>query len=252
MAVFTDTWNSAFEAIPSDVEQLSQGASRIRSHKLAVRERLAIDHSWAGNGDDGKHKQVTFLAPLGADPAALANHGFLYTKDVAGKAELHWRDEDGNVVQVTNAGALPGFPSGTIQVFGNTTAPTGWTKLVDHDDKALRVVSGAIGNGGATAFSSVFGAGKATAAHTLTAAEMEHKHETPVQSFSLSVAAVQASNWPHGSSGTSRGGRQTNDQTQLNAQTLLSGPITSLTASGHSHNLSLDLQYVDVIRASKD
>lgn len=48
------------------------------------------------------------------------------------------------------------IPSGTLMLFQQTAAPTGWTKQTTHNDKALRVVSGTASSGGTTAFSSVF------------------------------------------------------------------------------------------------
>lgn len=50
------------------------------------------------------------------------------------------------------------FPAGTLMLFQQTAAPTGWTKQTTHNNKALRVVSGAAGSGGSTAFTSVFAA----------------------------------------------------------------------------------------------
>ncbi len=122
---FTNTWNAAFEAQPADTENVSLGASRIRAHKLAVRERLIIDHSHAGDADDGKHKQITFVNPLGADPGDVADEGMLYTKNVSAKAELFWKDEDGNVIQVTSGGVLGGIV-GEIRIWPTGTAPSGW------------------------------------------------------------------------------------------------------------------------------
>lgn len=43
--------------------------------------------------------------------------------------------------------------SGTLMLFQQTSAPTGWTKQTTHNDKALRVVSGTVSSGGTTAFS---------------------------------------------------------------------------------------------------
>lgn len=51
---------------------------------------------------------------------------------------------------------IDAFASGTRLLFQQTSAPTGWTKDGSQNDKALRVVSGAVGTGGTTAFSSVF------------------------------------------------------------------------------------------------
>lgn len=47
------------------------------------------------------------------------------------------------------------FATGTACLFGTTTAPTGWTKSTTHNDKALRVVSGAASSGGSVEFSTV-------------------------------------------------------------------------------------------------
>lgn len=42
------------------------------------------------------------------------------------------------------------IPQGRTSVFYQATAPTGWTKLTTHNNKALRVVSGNGGGGGGT------------------------------------------------------------------------------------------------------
>lgn len=47
-------------------------------------------------------------------------------------------------------------PSGTALLFNQTAAPTGWTKVTTHNDKALRVVSGTVGSGGSVAFTTAF------------------------------------------------------------------------------------------------
>jgi len=47
-------------------------------------------------------------------------------------------------------------PAGTIMLFQQTAAPTGWTKITTHNNKAFRVVSGTASSGGSTAFTSVF------------------------------------------------------------------------------------------------
>ena len=48
------------------------------------------------------------------------------------------------------------FPAGTSMLFQQTNAPTGWTKQTTHDDKALRIVTGTVGTGGSSAFSTAF------------------------------------------------------------------------------------------------
>lgn len=50
------------------------------------------------------------------------------------------------------------FPSGTVMLFVQTAAPTGWTKSTTHNDKALRIVSGTASSGGTAAFTTAFAA----------------------------------------------------------------------------------------------
>ena len=56
----------------------------------------------------------------------------------------------------TASGTIEAFPSGTKLLFQQTSAPTGWTKSTTHDNKALRVVSGAASSGGTVAFTTAF------------------------------------------------------------------------------------------------
>jgi hypothetical protein len=118
-----------------------------------------------------------------------------------------------------------GFASGTVMLFQQTSAPTGWTKLTTHNDKALRIVSGTVGSGGATAFSAVMnGSVNAT---TLTTTQIpSHAHGGVLIS---SNAFFQA--------GTNRVGNVGS---------------TDAAGGGGSHTHSMDVAYVDVIMASKD
>ena len=52
----------------------------------------------------------------------------------------------------SNLTGVQPFPSGTKMLFQQTSAPTGWTKVTTHNNKALRVVSGTAGTGGSNAF----------------------------------------------------------------------------------------------------
>ncbi|KKL08967.1 hypothetical protein LCGC14_2570560 [marine sediment metagenome] len=123
---FSRTWNAAYEAQPADVENISLGAGRIRNLKSDIQERLEVDHFHAGDAQDGEHKKLTFGAPI-VTPANIANKGFLYGKDVGGKIELHWEDEDGNEIQITDAGQLVGITIvGEIRLWATASAPSGW------------------------------------------------------------------------------------------------------------------------------
>jgi hypothetical protein len=53
--------------------------------------------------------------------------------------------------------SIPAFiAAGSRMIFEQSTAPTSWTKLDTHDNKALRVVTGSAAPGGTTAFTTVF------------------------------------------------------------------------------------------------
>ena len=85
-----------------------------------------------------------------------------------------------------NGGGLTGvdpFPSGTVMIFYQASAPTGWTKSTTNNDKALRVVSGTGGGtGGTHAMSS-----PPSTAHTHSGPN--HRHSTPNHSHSHSLSA---------------------------------------------------------------
>jgi hypothetical protein len=77
------------------------------------------------------------------------------------------------------------IPAGSLMLFQQTTAPTGWTKQTTHHDKALRVVTGTASTGGTTSFSSVMtsrtptgsNSGGSVSNTTLTASQLgNHTH----------------------------------------------------------------------------
>src|SRR5215467_10344688 len=124
---FDNVWNTAYEGIPADNENINLGAGRIRNLKTNIRERLNIDHSFGDAADSGKHLQVQ-LPVSAADPTLAAGDGCVYTKTVAGRTELFYKDSSGAVIQLTSAGtidATPTFPSGTTMLFQSASPPSG-------------------------------------------------------------------------------------------------------------------------------
>lgn len=123
--------------------------------------------------------------------------------------------------------------TGTLMLFQQELAPTGWTKQITHNDKALRIVSGSIADGGGDAFTSVFGSGRVTDSHTLTVSQMPAHQHGLIWRDSAGASAgtpVTSGNGDQFLSSASAGG-----------------------GSGHAHNISnLDLAYVDIIIAAKD
>lgn len=143
-------------------------------------------------------------------------------------------DADGKLYK----GAQPAaFASGTVMLFVQTSAPTGWTKSTTHNDKALRVVSGAASSGGSYTFSSTFANGN-TGATTLSTAQMpSHTHN---------AASI-------GYNGNNSGTTQNTGYYPASDNGVPSAVIWYAGGSGsHTHSLSLAVQYVDVIIATKD
>ena len=96
-------------SVPADTgESPSLGASRIRSLKSALIERL---NSWiygfdsAGTESDIGAKMVPFVVQS-SNPSAPTNKVNVFAKDVNSKAELHVQDEDGDIVKITEAGGV--------------------------------------------------------------------------------------------------------------------------------------------------
>lgn len=137
--------------------------------------------------------------------------------------------------------ASSAFPAGTLMLFQQTSAPTGWTKQTTHDNKALRVVSGTAGSGGTSAFTTVFTDQTPTisvGATTLSTAQIpSHTHLTPVRA-----------DWTGGGTSTS----QANNGAPGAIQSGASGGGSSHTHSGSSTAITLNVQYVDLIIASKN
>ena len=65
------------------------------------------------------------------------------------KLNQNWTDLDADLTSLQSSiDNIELFPTGTLMLFQQTAAPTGWTKQTTHDDKALRVVSGTASSGG--------------------------------------------------------------------------------------------------------
>jgi len=114
---------------PDTAESPSLGASRIRDWKNAVCERLT-NWIYSFKTDDTEIKEGLKKAPFntGSAPSQETNKVIVYAKDVAGKAELFARDEDGDEIQLTSGGANYASPPGIITMWSGTIAniPTGW------------------------------------------------------------------------------------------------------------------------------
>lgn len=199
---------------------------------------------------DPNHDGQTDLLNIEKNFAALKSQFGGLTAPANPVAGMPWVDTTAHILKIRNeansawlsifnlttgvpVGVTPPFPAGTLMLFAQTTAPTGWTKSTTHNDKALRVVSGTAGSGGAVAFSTVFGR-TATDGMSLSVAQMPaHTHSTNVFTTEGAGFGYYASGNPLMNAG--------------NIQTSSAG-----SGASHAHNIDLRVNYVDVIIASKD
>lgn len=160
------------------------------------------------------------------------------------------------------------IPAGSLMLFQQTSAPTGWTKATAHDNKALRVVTGSASSGGSNTFAAAFNNNQtvsgttsgtsvtitgSTEAHQLTVSEMPaHTHtEGGTQEFGTTTSSSTGVR----NTGNSSPGNQFETQSTGGDGSHSHG-VGTLAGSSHTHTFSdtfnLDVQYVDVIICSKD
>jgi hypothetical protein len=127
------------------------------------------------------------------------------------------------------------FPPGTLMLFQQTASPSGWTKQTTHNDKSLRVVSGAASSGGTNAFSTVNNQTVSVNNTTITQSTMaSHQHTVPSGGAAIGLQAGTGSNFLVTSNG------------ETTSSVGSDGP--------HSHGITIAfaVAYVDLIIASKD
>jgi len=165
----------------------------------------------------------------------------------------------GTTGAVVDAMAILGqvFPAGTRMSFNQTLAPTGWTKDTTINDSIMRIVSGTVGNGGSTAFST-FNAQTSTAAYTLTTADIpSHSHSVTDSGHAHSLIGGGTCRQLVVSTGgganyAPAAGASTADITSV------AGAVTGVSINNnggggsHSHGITTSIKYNDFIIASKD
>jgi hypothetical protein len=128
------------------ITSLGTGASRIREVTFSGAAVLT-------------HNATTLILPGGANITAAAGDTAIFVSDASSNVRcISYQRATGKALTPPDQSEIPnsaGFPSGTLMLFQQTAAPTGWTKQTTHNDKALRVVSGTASSGGTTAFSTV-------------------------------------------------------------------------------------------------
>jgi hypothetical protein len=159
------------------------------------------------------------------------------------------------------------IPAGSLMLFQQTSAPTGWTKATAHDNKALRVVTGSASSGGSNTFAAAFNTNQtvsgttsstsvsitgSTAGHSITQAELPNVTLTTSQK--CKTEDIGPLN--RGSSSGGGAGYETISVPLGGSGTAHTHGVGSLAGGAHTHTFSdtfnLDVQYVDVIICSKD
>jgi hypothetical protein len=182
----------------------------------------------------------------------------------------------GEVLTSNGAGALPTFqtpapggttiPAGTVMLFGQTSAPTGFTKLTDQDNASLRVVSGTASTGGSVAFTTAFASQTPTGSVSITAVSGTAGATTlttpQIPSHSHRVYNATGVSTLFGPTGPG------NTQSFTGFNPAPTNAFSDATGGGSSHDhpfsfssgsgtfsgsaINLAVKYVDVIRATKD
>lgn len=189
------------------------------------RSLLTANNVLLGNNSSA----VNFVAP-GASGNVLTSNGTTWTSEAASQE----------------------FPSGTLMLFQQTAAPTGWTKQTTHNNKALRVVSGTASSGGTVDFTTAFDSKSVSGtigSTTLTTSQI------PSHSHLNGFPSVLANDF-YGKGATGLGAKTTIQQgssttaNSVNTQSIGGGSSHDHTFTGSS--IDLAVQYVDLIIASKD
>jgi hypothetical protein len=148
------------------------------------------------------------------------------------------------------------IPAGSVMLFYQANAPTGWTKVTTQDNKALRVVSGTGGvSAGTTAFSSVF------------------TNQTVSTTISTSISGttgattLSTSQIPSHTHTVAYGGGSDNQPQLVGVAGNIDSTNTGATGGGGSHThsfsgsgsgsgtssaVTLNVQYIDIILCSKN
>jgi hypothetical protein len=139
-------------------------------------------------------------------------------------------DSKGRVTSASTGTVAVPIPSGTVMLFAQTSAPTGWTKSTTHDNKALRVVSGTASSGGSVAFTTAFSS-QNVGSTTLSTSQMPahtHSYSTLTGGSEFIYTSGENGDTASGTTGSTGGG------------------------GSHNHSLNIAVQYVDVIIATKN
>lgn len=144
-----------------------------------------------------------------------------------------------------------GFEAGTVMLFAQTAAPTGWTKNTSTgDNSALRIVTGSASTGGSVDFTTAFSATRAVTISSLTGSAGATTLTTPQIPSHSHPGGGSTVGWSPQPGCMFPGGL--NSVASTGATGGGGSHTHPLTVSGGSGEVNLAVKYVDVIRATKD
>jgi hypothetical protein len=177
-------------------------------------------------------------------------------------------DAQGRLTAASSGASSSPIPVGSVMLFYQAAAPTGWTQVTTQNNKALRVVSGTGGGtGGTVAFTTAFASQAVNGTNTATTATgtvggigattlatsqiPSHTHGTPVGTNDPNYGT--GNRWLYGNT-SNLGTNQVNAEGGGGSHT---HGTPSFTGTSHNHTftgtaINLAVQYIDVIICSKN
>jgi hypothetical protein len=165
------------------------------------------------------------------------------------------------VKQAIDANAPQAFASGTVMLFAQTSAPTGWTKNTSTgDNSALRVVTGSASTGGSVDFTTAFTSQTPTGSVAITSVSGSAGNTTlstpqiPSHTHGVGTYASNFGTGPGRLNGRAPYNSFNTDTTATGGGGAHSHPFSFSSGSGtfSGSAINLAVKYVDVIRATKD
>jgi hypothetical protein len=210
---------------------------------FAQTSNVSTTNGWPVTATNGYCHLITSVHDNDANYYAMQLASPFFDDGVNGGQRLFFRSvQSGTTTAGTAWTEVTMFAKDTTLLFYQTAAPTGWTKVTTHNDKALRVVNGnGGGSGGTNTFSSTFTSNRAVPllehGHTITDKQHSHLIYGKSESFGTGVSDQNAGD------GTNITWNTSSQFTGINA-----------TNNNGTANASMNfaVQYIDVILCKKN
>lgn len=249
---------------PAGGDPVSQGDDHIKLLKAVLK------NIFPGSGGVGFSTPITATeAELNVLASSGVSNADLVKLAAITSSYTELNQLDGRTLSSTNAildnfeGTADGGGNPTVMLFHQTTAPTGWTKGTSFNDHALRIVTGTVSNSSAgQAFSTVHGITATDGANSNNVVSHTHGVGTlTMDDPGDHTHAVKAWSNAGGSPNVSLAG-DPSYPSDISGAALAAGAHThtlsgstgtpSVSGSTHAHGINLAIDYVDIIRATKD